>query len=203
MARESTVFIVEYDPDIHEVLASLLEAEGFKVAMFATGTEFLESIRPIPHGCIVLDIDLPDFSGLDIQRILHERGIDPPIVFLTGTGDVPKARAGFRGGAVDFLEKPVDADVLIGAVRRGLDLAVGHAGEKARDNKCEASYSHLTPREKEVLALLARGYATKRVGRALGISHRTTEIHRGHILEKLGAKSIADLVDLAIHLGIR
>ncbi|SMF95541.1 two component transcriptional regulator, LuxR family [Methylomagnum ishizawai] len=200
---ELILFIVDDDTPVREALAALLEAEGFKVALFATGTEFLEAIRPNLHGCIVLDIDLPGFTGLEIQRILAERDIDLPIIFLTGIGDVEKARTGFKGGAVDFLEKPVEVGVLIEAVRRGLDLGVRRDVEKAQHSKLEALYSHLTPREKEILVLLARGYSAKQVGRALGISHRTAEIHRARIMEKLGVDSLADLVALAIGIGVR
>jgi FixJ family two-component response regulator len=198
-----TVFVVDDDTEICEALVSLLEAEGFTVAAFSSGTEFLDALKPDQNGCIILDINLPQISGLDLQQILADRGIDLPIIFLTGYGDVPKATAGLKAGAVDFLEKPVDAEVLIDAVRRGLELSARRGEEKVRQQQLEDLYSHLTPREKEIIVLLARGYSAKQVGRALGISHRTAEIHRARIMEKLGVQSLADLVALAIRIGIR
>ncbi len=200
---ELTLFVVDDDSEVREALAALLEAEGFEVEVFSTGTEFLEALRPNLKGCIVLDIDLPGFDGLQIQRILAERALNLPIIFLTGRGDVPTARAGLKGGAVDFLEKPVDAEVLIEAIRRGLELGIQREEEKVRHDKLEDLYSHLTPREKEILVLLAKGYSAKQIGRALGISHRTAEIHRARVMEKLAVESLADLVAMAIHIGIR
>jgi FixJ family two-component response regulator len=197
------VFIVDDDDAVCESLSTLLNAEGFAVTAFPSATEFLEALKPNHQGCIILDINLPQISGLDLQSMLKERGIDLPIIFLTGFGDVPKATAGLKAGAVDFLEKPVDNEVLLEAVRKALEIGVQRSGEKARQQEVEALYAHLTPREKEIIVLLARGYSAKQVGRALGISHRTAEIHRARIMEKLGVQSLADLVALAIRIGIR
>lgn len=197
------VFIVDDDDAVCESLSTLLDAEGFAVTAFPSATEFLEALKPNHQGCIILDINLPQISGLDLQSMLKERGIDLPIIFLTGFGDVPKATAGLKAGAVDFLEKPVDNEVLLEAVRKALEIGAQRSGEKARQQEVEALYAHLTPREKEIIVLLARGYSAKQVGRALGISHRTAEIHRARIMEKLGVQSLADLVALAIRIGIR
>lgn len=197
------VFIVDDDDAVCESLSTLLDAEGFAVTAFPGATEFLEALKPNHQGCIILDINLPQISGLDLQATLKERGIDLPIIFLTGFGDVPKATAGLKAGAVDFLEKPVDNEVLLEAVRKALEIGAQRSGEKARQQEVEALYAHLTPREKEIIVLLARGYSAKQVGRALGISHRTAEIHRARIMEKLGVQSLADLVALAIRIGIR
>lgn len=198
-----TVFVVDDDSDVRESLTALLQLEGFAVTAVASGTEFLDVFKPHQQGCIILDINLPQISGLDLQQILADRGIDLPIIFLTGYGDVPKATAGLKAGAVDFLEKPVDSDVLIEAIRRAMEIGARRGDEKARQQQLEDLYSHLTPREKEIIVLLARGYSAKQVGRALGISHRTAEIHRARIMEKLGVQSLADLVALAIRIGIR
>jgi FixJ family two-component response regulator len=198
-----TVFIVDDEDEMRGALTTLLEAEGYGVAAYASGPEFLEALEPDQSGCIVLDINLPQITGLHVQQLLADRGIDLPIIFLTGFGDVPKATAGLKGGAVDFLEKPVDADVLFDAIRKALEIGERLREEKARRQEVEALYAHLTPREKEIIVLLAQGYSAKQVGRALGISHRTAEIHRARIMEKLGVQSLADLVALAIRLGIR
>jgi two-component system response regulator FixJ len=198
-----TIFIVDDDDEIRQALTALLEAEGYSVASFASGTEFLQALQTDLDGCIILDINLPQISGLDLQQILADREVHLPIIFLTGYGDVPKATAGLKGGAVDFLEKPVDADVLFTAIRKALEIGDRLREEKERRREVEELYSHLTPREKEIIVLLAQGYSAKQVGRALGISHRTAEIHRARIMEKLGVQSLADLVALAIRLGIR
>ena len=197
------VFIVDDDPEVCDALAALLTAEGCVVAAFTSAVDFLKSIHGSHKGCIVLDINLPEFSGLDIQQILTERGVDLPIIFLTGFGDVPKVTAGFKGGAVDFLEKPVDAEVLIAAVHRALEIGVQRSDDRARHEELGELYSHLTPREREIIVLLARGYSAKQIGRELDISHRTAEIHRARIMEKLEVQSLAELVALAVSLGIR
>ena len=201
--KERSVFVVDDDPEVREALTALLSAEGFRVAAFSCAGEFLKSLGAGPRGCIILDVNLPEISGLDLQHLLTEKGIDLPIIFLTGFGDVPKARAGFKGGAVDFLEKPVDAEVLIQGVRRALDIGAQRNGDRAREEQLLDLYSHLTPREQEIIVLLARGYSAKQVGRALDISHRTAEIHRARIMEKLEVQSLAELIALAVRLGIR
>jgi FixJ family two-component response regulator len=198
-----TVFIVDDDADVRESLGELLQSEGFSVEAYASGAEFLEALTPEQQGCIILDINLPQISGLDLQHLLAEKGFDLPIIFLTGYGDVPKSTAAFKAGAMDFLEKPVDADILIQGVREALELGSRRQEERSRQQELEALYAHLTPREKEIIVLLARGYSAKQVGRALGISHRTAEIHRARIMEKLGVQSLADLVALAIQIGVR
>jgi len=198
-----TVFVVDDDPDVCDALATLLRSEGFVVETYLSGPDFLASVKPEQQGCLILDIHLPQISGLDLQQILTERGFNLPIIFLTGYGDVPKSTAAFKGGAVDFLEKPVDADILIAAIRNALALGYQRHEEKSRQHELDALYANLTPREKEILVFLARGYSAKQVGKALGISHRTAEIHRARIMEKLGVQSLADLVALAIQMGIR
>lgn len=198
-----TVFVVDDDLAVRDALAALLTAEGFAVAGFSSAVEFLDSLGQKPKGCIVLDINLPEISGLDLQQLLTQRGIDLPIIFLTGFGDVPKVTAGFKGGAVDFLEKPVDSEVLTQSVRRALEIGARRSDDQVRQEELGALFSHLTPREKEIIVLLARGYSAKQIGRALGISHRTAEIHRARIMEKLEVQSLAELVALSVRLGIR
>jgi FixJ family two-component response regulator len=198
-----TVFVVDDDVDICEALRTLMVAEGFDVVAYASGNDFLEAYKPGHRGCLILDINLPQISGLDLQQILVERGIDLPIIFLTGYGDVPKATAGLKSGAVDFLEKPIDPEVLIKAVQQAMALGAQRDRDRAKHQEFEELYSRLTPREKEIIVYLARGFSAKQVGRALDISHRTAEIHRARIMEKLGVTSLADLVALAIEIGVR
>jgi FixJ family two-component response regulator len=198
-----TVFVVDDDVDICEALRTLMVAEGFDVVAYASGNDFLEAYKPGHRGCLILDINLPQISGLDLQQILVERGIDLPIIFLTGYGDVPKATAGLKSGAVDFLEKPIDPEILIKAVQHAMALGAQRDRDRAKHQEFEDLYSRLTPREKEIIVYLARGFSAKQVGRALDISHRTAEIHRARIMEKLGVTSLADLVALAIEIGVR
>lgn len=198
-----TISIVDGDADLRGLLSALLRAGGFAVDEFSSGADLLETLRPGGQGCLVLDIDLAEPSGLEVQRTLAERGIDLPVIFLGERGDVSKARAAFLGGAADFLEKPVDAEMLLEAIRHALAPDPWRSPEQAPRRRSGNLGSLLTPREREVLALIAQGHSAKEAGRALGISHRTVEIHRACLMKKLKADSLADLVALAIRLGLR
>ncbi|MGI9212283.1 MAG: response regulator transcription factor [Methylococcaceae bacterium] len=198
-----TVFIVDDDAAMRETLAVLLHTEGHHVECYASGTDFLDAWTTEKRGCMILDINLPQISGLDLQHKLSEQGIKIPIIFLTGFGDVPMTSAAYKAGAINFLEKPIPTDILIEGVNEALELSNRLYQNEIRQNQVNALYNHLTPREKEIIVFLAKGYSAKQVGRALGISHRTAEIHRARIMEKLGAQSLADLVALAIQMGVR
>lgn len=198
-----TVFVVDDDDAMRETLEVLLSTEGHRVECYASGTEFLEAWTSEKRGCMILDINLPQISGLDLQHKLSEQGIKIPIIFLTGFGDVPMTSAAYKAGAVNFLEKPIDSDILIDGIHEALELSNQLYQNEIHQHQVNALYSLLTPREKEIIVFLAKGYSAKQVGRALGISHRTAEIHRARIMEKLGAQSLADLVALAIQMGVR
>ena len=174
---------------------------GYVVRLYSTGAEFLAQ-PPTEAGCIVLDLRLPGPSGLDLQQRLATAGNPLPIVFLTGHGDIPKTVRAMKAGAVDFLTKPVDAPVLLDAVARALARDAENRVARGRQQDARARYSRLTPREREVFAHLISGQLNKQVGYDLGISERTTKIHRGRVLEKMEADSIADLVRIAADLGI-
>ena len=197
------VFIVDDDEAMRESLVILMQSAGYRIESYTSGMEFLEAWTEDKRGCMILDINLPDISGLELQKILSERGIDLPIVFLTGFGDVPKSSTAFKAGAVNFLEKPVAVEILLEGVQEALELSSRLLENEAHRNQVATLYGHLTPREKEIIVFLARGYSAKQIGRALNISHRTAEIHRARIMEKLGAESLADLVALAIQMGVR
>jgi FixJ family two-component response regulator len=198
-----TVYVVDDDAAIRDTLSLLLHTEGYAVEAFASGTEFLDNWTREKRGCLILDINLPEISGLDVQHILSEKSIRLPIIFLTGVGNVSKSSTAFKAGAIDFLEKPVESDILIDGVNEALKISAQMHQDELKQNQVNALYGHLTPREKEIIVFLARGYSAKQVGKALGISHRTAEIHRARIMEKLGAQSLADLVALAIQMGVR
>ena len=171
------------------------------VRAYATGAEFLAN-PPAEAGCIVLDLRLPGQNGLELQERLTKAENPLPIVFLTGHGDVPKTVRAMRAGAVDFLTKPVDAPVLLDAVARAIARDAEDRIVRARQREARARYNRLSPREREVFAHLIIGQLNKQVGFDLGISERTTKIHRRQVLEKMEADSVADLVRMAANLGI-
>jgi FixJ family two-component response regulator len=195
------VHVIEDDESSRIASSRLLTHAGYVVRVYATGAEFLAQ-PPTEAGCVVLDLRLPGPSGLDLQERLATADNPLPIVFLTGHGDIPKTVRAMKAGALDFLTKPVDAPVLLDAVGRAIARDAENRVARARRQEAGARYNRLTPREREVFAHLISGQLNKQVGYDLGISERTTKIHRGRVLEKMEADSIADLVRIAAELGI-
>ena len=195
------VHVVEDDESSRIASSRVLKSAGYVVRVYATGDEFLAQL-PTEAGCIVLDLRLPGSSGLDLQQRLATAENPLPIVFLTGHGDIPKTVRAMKAGAVDFLTKPVDAPVLIDAVARAIARDAENRVVRVRQGEVRTRYARLTPREREVFAHLISGQLNKQVGYDLGISERTTKIHRRQVLEKMEADSIADLVRMAADLGI-
>jgi FixJ family two-component response regulator len=195
------VHVVEDDESSRIASSRLLKTAGYLVRVYSTGAEFLARL-PTEAGCLVLDLRLPGPSGLDLQQRLTTAENPLPIVFLTGHGDVPKTVRAMKAGAVDFLTKPVEAPVLLDAVARAIARDAQNRVVRARQHEARARYSRLTPRERDVFAHLISGQLNKQIGYDLGITERTTKIHRHQVLEKMQADSIADLVRLAADLGI-
>jgi len=195
------VHVVEDDESSRIASSRVLKSAGYVVRVYATGDDFLAQL-PTEAGCIVLDLRLPGASGLDLQQRLATAENPLPIVFLTGRGDIPKTVRAMKAGAVDFLTKPVDAPVLIDAVARAIARDAENRVVRVRQGEVRTRYLRLTPREREVFAHLISGQLNKQVGYDLGISERTTKIHRRQVLEKMEADSIADLVRMAADLGI-
>lgn len=192
--EESMVFIVDDDPSIRIIVKRVLEQRKYNVRVFAMPAEFLESPRPDMAQCIVLDSQMPGMSGLDVQEALARKGDDTPILFLTGHADVPLAVRALKRGAMDLLQKPVDADELVYRVQAALDR---HAESRAtaRQNKdWHRRYDALSAREREVLEEMAKGHPNKIIADNLGISIKTVEIHRSRVMQKMEAESLAELV---------
>jgi FixJ family two-component response regulator len=201
-ASGGTVFLLDDEPGMLKALTRLLEAEGFTVRAFTSAKVFLESYRPEAHSCLVLDVAMPELNGLELQRQLTRAGILLPIVFLTGHGDIPMSVQAIKAGALDFLTKPVKDVDLLRAVRAALQRAAEERDLIAETALLRQRYSSLTPRECEVMAHVVAGELNKQVAGVLGIVEHTVKVHRARVLEKMGVKSLADLVRAAERLGL-
>lgn len=193
-AIEQTVFIVDDDEGVRESLAALLEASGFNTSAFSNATAFLAAFHPHQRGCILLDVRLPDISGLGVLAELKELGAQLPVVMITAYADVPLAVAAMRAGALDFLEKPYAEETLLASVRKALLRDAETAGTYDDVRRINAHLAELTPREREVLDRLLIGRQNKQIAYDLGISPRTVEIHRARVMEKMAASSLSQLV---------
>jgi FixJ family two-component response regulator len=196
------VFVVDDDARVRDALSSLLQSAGLDVAAFATATAFLAADKPDTATCLVLDLELPDLHGLELQKELAERDA-PPIVFVTGHGDVASSVKAMKAGAVEFLQKPFGEDELLCAIEAALALDRAERLRRAERQVVQARYDRLTPREREVLTFVVAGFANKQTAGELKTSEITIGVHRGHIMRKMGARSLAELVRLADKLGIR
>lgn len=195
---DQCVYIIDDDAAVRDSLGLLLGINNRRTQTFASADDFLRVCQPAWAGCILLDIRMPGTDGLALQSALRERGIDLPIVFMTAHGDVPTVRAALKGGAIDYLEKPVDPDQLLEVVRTALDADTSRRAHLERVDQSEQRMSSLTPREREVLALVVKGQQYRQIASALGISPRTVEVHRARLMEKLGVRNISELVRLSL-----
>ena len=200
-ADRPVVFVVDDDARVREALSSLLASAGLDVAVFASATEFLNADKPDAPACLVLDLELPDIHGLELQKELAEREA-PPIVFITGHGDIPSSVKAMKAGAVEFLSKPFGDEELLRAIDAA--IALDRAARLKRSERAELArrYERLTPREREVLTFVVAGFANKLTADELGTSEITIGVHRGQIMRKMGARSLAELVRFADKLGI-
>lgn len=191
-----TVFIVDDDASVRDALSLLLSLRGYATAMFACAEDFLKALSPSWQGCVLADIRMPGMSGLDMQTALEDRASKLPVVIITGHGDVAAARQAFTAGAVDFLEKPFDDQLLVQAIDRALSGLPAQRVAHALHGSLSKG-STLSAREREILALVVDGLDNKRIGKSLGISHRTVEVHKSRVMSKLGARNLADLIRMA------
>jgi FixJ family two-component response regulator len=195
------VHVVDDDQSVRTALARLLRAARYEVRTYASAREFLERPADEGAGCLVLDLSMPGISGLDLQEALVRDPAAPPVVFLTGHGDIPASVRAMKAGAVDFLTKPVDRERLLAAIEVALVRDVERRRRREHVASLEARFAALTPREQEVFDLLVTGMLNKQVGTALGTTERTVKAHRAQVVRKLGVESVAEMVRVAIALG--
>jgi FixJ family two-component response regulator len=192
------VFVVDDDPAMRDSLRWLIESTGLEVETFADAQTFLARIRPDVPGCLVLDIRMPGMSGLDLQAELTRRGVGLPTIMVTGHAEVPMAVRAVKAGAIDFIEKPFSDQLLLDRVRQGIEMDRQEREGRARRMEVLRRMSLLTQREREVLHLVVAGRANKEIAAALELSPKTVEVHRSHVMDKMQASSVAELVRLTL-----
>lgn len=202
MTDKPLIHLIDDEDSIRRGLGFMLKTSGFAVRSWTSGVEFLKHVRDLDTGCILLDIRMPEMDGLEVQRLLNERGVTMPVVLITGHGDVGLAVKAMRAGAVDFVEKPLDNDVLLDAIGRAFERLEARRDVLARAAEAEVVLGALSDREREVLDGLAKGHPNKTVAYDLGISPRTVEVHRANIMAKLGARSLAEALRIAFAAGL-
>jgi FixJ family two-component response regulator len=202
-AKEQIVFVVEDDASMRRALSNLFQSVGLEVEVFGSASEMLQSKLSDVASCLVLDIRLPGLSGLDFQAELAKANIHIPIIFMTGHGDIPMSVRAMKGGAVDFLTKPFRDQDMLDAVMVAIERDRKRREAAKIVANVQTNFETLTPREREILALVSSGLMNKQIAAELGLAEITVKIHRGHIMKKMGARSLADLVRKAETLGIR
>ena len=201
--KQATVHVIDDDPSVRAGLARLLKSVGLTVKVFASATEFLDQAAQEEPGCLIVDLRMPAMSGLELQEQLKSRHQDLPIIFLTAYATVPASVRAMKHGALDFLEKPVDDQVLLDAVSQAIERDRENRLKRAEAKAVQDRLSSLTPREYEVLTLIITGRLNKQVAYELGTTEKTIKVHRARILEKMNCDSLAQLVRLAEKAGIR
>jgi len=196
------VFVVDDDASVRDALSNLFRSVGLRVKVFTSAHEFLQYKLPDAPSCLILDIRLPRVSGLDFQAELAKAGIHIPIIFMTGHGDIPMTVRAMKAGAVDFLTKPFRDQDMLDAVTTAIERDRGRRDEAKVLSDLRAAFANLTPRERQVMALVTAGLMNKQIAAEIGVAEITVKIHRGHIMRKMAAKSLPDLVRMAQMLGI-
>ena len=198
MSPENTVFVVDDDQAVRDSLALLVHSVGLEAETFESARDFLDAYRPDRRGCLITDIRMPGMSGLELQERLSADGYHIPVIVLTGFGDVPAAVRALKGGAVDFLEKPFNPQALLDLIQQAVVRDTEIREQAARDAELAERTALLTPREQEIMALVVAGKANKVIAIDLSISERTVELHRGRIMKKMQARSLAELMRMVL-----
>ena len=200
--QKPIVFVVDDDISVRESLELLIKFAGWQPETFASAGEFLAHPRTATPSCLVLDVSLPDLNGLELQKLIASDRTDMPIIFITGHGDVPMTVQAMKAGAVEFLTKPFDDEVLLSAIRHAIKRSMAVLNDQVEITALRSGYESLTPREQEVLRLVVAGMLNKQIGLKLGISEITVKAHRGKVMQKMKVESLADLVKTAVRLGL-
>ncbi|MGR8934155.1 MAG: response regulator transcription factor [Gammaproteobacteria bacterium] len=200
--ENSIVYLVDDDNALRDALALLIESSGYQVKCYESAENFLDNFISQWPSCLVLDVRMPRMTGLELQEEMHKRNIEIPIIFISGQSNIPTSSKAFRSGAIDFLEKPLDNEIFLIRIQEAIDK-----DRKAREASTGRlalmeRYRTLTPREQEVMTLLVKNNSNKEAARTLGISNRTVDVHRAHLMEKMHAKNLADLTLMAVTLEI-
>jgi len=198
MNGQANVFVVDDDQAMRNSLKWLIESVGMHVETFASATDFIHNYYPGRAGCLLLDVRMPGMSGLELQQHFLENQINIPIIIITGHGDVPMAVRAMKSGAVDFIEKPFNDEMLLESIRNALNLDVERRAAQAGRAEVAARLAQLTPREHEVMEMVTDGKSNKDIAHTLGVSAKTVEAHRARVMEKMSARSLADLVKMAV-----
>jgi two-component system, LuxR family, response regulator FixJ len=197
---QPTIYVVDDDDGMRRALDTLLSTVGYKTAVFSRPGEFLAQFKPEAHGCLVLDIRMPEMSGLEVQQQLNRKGSMLPVIFITGHGDVPMAVQAMKEGAFEFIQKPFRDQDLLDRINHALKQDADNRTDAARRSEVQHRLESLTPRERQVMNFIVDGSANKVIAIDLGLSERTVEIHRAKVMEKMGARSVAHLVKLHLTL---
>jgi len=200
---DALVAIVDDDPSVRRGLQRLIRSAGWKVETFASAQEFLDRPPAISPSCLVLDLQLPGLSGLDLQQRMADLGLDIPVVFLTGQGNIPASVKAMKAGAIEFLTKPVDEQNLLKAIEEAIERDRRTRQQQTEMHELRRRYESLTAREQEVMQLVISGLLNKQIAGELTITEDTVKFHRGHVMRKMCADSLADLVRMAENLGVR
>jgi FixJ family two-component response regulator len=203
MSQRTAVAIIDDEASVRKSLARMLQAKGLVALAFPSAQEFLESPQSDVVSCVISDLRMPGLDGLGLQRRLHAKLPHLSMVFITGHGDILASVSAMKAGAVDFLEKPVKGAALIDAIRRASERSFNLQATNAEIDALKARYETLTPREREVFSLVAAGLLNKQVAAELGVAEKTIKQHRGHVVDKMAAQSLAELVLMAERLGVR
>ena len=201
--EKPTIFVVDDDPSARRGLSRLIQAAGMRVQSYGSAQDFLDQADDNSHGCIVLDVKMPGLSGLDLQAALQQKNIALPIIFISGHSDIPDAAVAMKRGAIDFLTKPVDRDHLFKAIAESLEKDQENRKMLAEQARIREKLAAITPREYTILEFVITGMLNKQIAYALNISEDTVKVHRGRVMKKMGAGSLAELVRIADLVNVR